>query len=215
MRSRAWLLGRYWGILLQMITVLGVSGSLRQPSHTHTLLETALGAARDTGARVELLDLHALHLPQYDPSIRETDPRVTEMRERFADADAYLIGTPEYHGSLSGSLKNLLDFLYEEVNGKLFGFVVSTGSGQAESTHAHLQTIIAHYHAWSLPYGITAELADFDAMGSLTTPRIREGLLRLGRDLTVYGEILHDRFARDRIAGGGVHLGFAPWHARS
>lgn len=198
---------------IPMITILGISGSMRWPSHTHSLLEIALGAARESGARVELLDLHVQDLPLYEPRAHDIPPAVTEFRERCADAQAFILGTPEYHGSMSGALKNALDYLYAEASGKLFGALVATGSGQAATVHAHLRDIVSAYHAWSLPYGVTAELADFDDAGHVATTRLRETLLRFGRDMAVYGAMLYEQFSHDRVLGGGVQHGFAPWHA--
>jgi len=197
-----------------MITVLGISGSMRYPSHTHTLLDIALAAARDSGARVELLDLRTLDLPIYTPGLSSMPPVVTEIRDMVNDAHAYIIGTPEYHGNLSGALKNLFDYLYPEVNGKLFGCVVATGNDVGTTSLVALREIIASLHAWVLPYGVIAALPDFDTAGHLTNNRIRDRLLRLGRDVTIYGNLLFERYARDSILGGGPNLGFAPWHAR-
>ena len=203
-------LGIRWG----MITVIGIAGSMRWPSHTHAMLEVTLGAARESGSRVELIDVHTLDLPLYDPRVRDAPPVVTELRERMADAHAYIIGSPEYHGGMSGALKNLLDYLYPEVNGKLFGIVVATGSDDGTSALAQLRTTIHAMHAWCLPYAATAGSDDFDESAHLASARVRETLLRLGRDVAIYGELLYERFARDRVLGGGVQLGFAPWHAR-
>ncbi|MHB9133208.1 MAG: NADPH-dependent FMN reductase [Armatimonadota bacterium] len=197
-----------------MITVLGVSGSMRWPSHTHTLMEVALGAARESSARVELLDLRTIDLPLYDPRPDRTPPQVAEMRERVADAHALIVGTPEYHGSLSGTLKNFFDYLYPEVNGKLIGFLIATGNDMGATALNHFRDIASYLHAWSLPYSAYAMLEDFDESGHLINMRVRDRLLRLGRDTVMYGELLYDRFQRDCIVGGGPQLGFAPWHAR-
>lgn len=198
-----------------MITITGIAGSMRWPSHTHALLEIALGAARENGARVELLNMHALDIPLYDPRMQDIPPSVAELRERVADAHAVIIGTPEYHGSMSGALKNVLDYLYPEVNGKLVGIIVATGADEGASAVAQLRTVLHFMHAWCLPYAVTAGSEDFDESGHLASARVRDALLRLGRDVTVYGELLSTQFARDRVLGGGVHLGFAPWYART
>ena len=194
-----------------MITVLGISGSQRRPSRTHTLLEIALSAARDSGARVELLDLLTLPLPMYEPSQDSFAPHIKELSERIADAHAYIIGTPVYYGGMSGLLKNLFDHLIEEISGKVAGLLVTTGSGQGSTTFLQLRDILSYFHTWALPYGVESGTDDFDEAGNLTAPRVRDRLLRLGRDVTVYGELLHEQYMRDRIPGGGTHLGFAPW----
>lgn len=202
------------GYVLDMITVLGISGSMRWGSHTHTMLDIALGAARESGARVEVLDVRELNLPIFDPRAEGTSAVAAELRERVADAHAYLVGSPEYHGGASGALKNLFDYLYPEVNGKLFGFAVAAGNDLGTSALAQLREMATYLRAWVLPYGAQTELADFDQSGHLLNERARDRLLRLGRDVAVYGSLLYAQFRRDSIPGGGAHLGFAPWHAR-
>jgi len=177
-------------------------------------METALASARENGARVELLDLRTLDLPMYDPRAGHLPPNINEVRERVTDAHAYLVGSPVYHGSISGALKNFFDFLYPEVNGKLFGFILATGNDLGETALTHLTTISQHFHSWCLPYGAIAALEAFDEAGHLINRQIYDRLLRMGRDIAVYGEMLYDRFSRDTVEGGGPQLGFAPWHAR-
>ncbi|HEX2951231.1 MAG TPA: NAD(P)H-dependent oxidoreductase [Armatimonadota bacterium] len=196
-----------------MITVLGISGSLRWPSRTHTMMDIALSSARESGARIELLDLRTYALPLFDPQRIRNFPLIEEVRERMDDAHAYVIGTPEYHGSYSGVLKNLFDYLANEISGKVCGLVVAAGTDQGISALSQLQTMIHYLHAWTLPYGVTASGDDFDNSGQLATSGIRDALTRLGRDVTVYGDLIYDRFSHDRVAGGGAKLGFAPWYA--
>lgn len=178
------------------------------------MMEVALGAARDAGARVELLDLRMVELPLYDPRQRTPPPQAVELRERAADAHAFLVGTPEYHGSVSGALKNVLDYLYHETHGKLFGLVVAAGIDEGSRTVSHLRDMVEFLGAWALPYAATATMTDFDESTGLTNARVRDRLQRLGRDVAVYGELLYDRYTRDAVPGGGPDLGFAPWHAR-
>ncbi len=90
--------------------ILGISGSLRRGSHNTTLLRAA---ARMLPPGVELEVYDGLRdLPPYDAD-RDTqlaDPAVAHLREAIAGADAVLIATPEYNGSIPGVLKNALDW---------------------------------------------------------------------------------------------------------
>jgi chromate reductase, NAD(P)H dehydrogenase (quinone) len=90
--------------------VLGLSGSLRRDSHNRALLRAA-AATLPPDAELVLWDRLA-ELPAYDEDL-DADPApepVRALREAFADADAILIATPEYNGSLPGALKNALDW---------------------------------------------------------------------------------------------------------
>ncbi|HEY3377320.1 MAG TPA: NAD(P)H-dependent oxidoreductase [Armatimonadota bacterium] len=196
-----------------MISVLGISGSPQWPSHTRTMLDVAFDAVRHSGARVELLDIRDWNLPPYSPQPRKVTPQIHELRERFADASAYLLATPAYHGGMSGMLKTLLDYVADDIGGKLFGLLITTERDDAGSTAAQLRDILSASLAWALPYDAVGAPDDFAAPGLLTAQRLRERLQRLGRDVAVYGDLLAARFARDRVLGGGVQLGFAPWFA--
>ena len=93
-----------------VLRVLTISGSLRRDSYNRRLL---LEAADHAPTGVELHEWAALHaVPAYDEDL-ESDPTpeaVAELREAIQAADAVLIATPEYNGSVPGALKNALDW---------------------------------------------------------------------------------------------------------
>ena len=92
--------------------ILAVSGSLRADSYNTNLLRAAVEAAPER-IEVELFDRAALAaLPLYD---QDTDDgiepaSVAQLREQWTAADAILFATPEYNGSVPGSLKNAIDW---------------------------------------------------------------------------------------------------------
>src|SRR3954468_9717724 len=90
--------------------VLGISGSLRRNSHNRGLL---LEAARafPSGVEFELYDgLRALPHYDQDDDVEPAHPEVQALRDAIAGADAVLIATPEYNGSVPGALKNAIDW---------------------------------------------------------------------------------------------------------
>jgi len=90
--------------------ILGISGSLRRPSHNTNLLRAA---AKLLPPGVELEIYGGLReLPPYDADldIQPADPAVARLRAAIAAADGVLIATPEYNGSIPGVLKNALDW---------------------------------------------------------------------------------------------------------
>lgn len=90
--------------------VLAISGSLRAASHNTALLRHAAERAPE-GVEVELYD-ELESLPPYNED-RDTDTppaAVAAMRDRVAEADALLISTPEYNGTIPGQLKQLVDW---------------------------------------------------------------------------------------------------------
>ena len=90
--------------------ILAVSGSLRRASYNTKLLRAAEELA-PAGIELELYDGLA-SLPPYDADL-DVEPvpaTVRDLRERLAVADAVLISTPEYNGSIPGQLKNAIDW---------------------------------------------------------------------------------------------------------
>lgn len=95
----------------QTPSVVAVSGSLRDESYTRTALQYVLRAAADAGAETTLLDLRESDLPVYDPDRDLEDQGDAAAATRLVrEADAVALGTPVYHGSYSGALKNFHDY---------------------------------------------------------------------------------------------------------
>src|SRR5437660_4905537 len=92
-----------------MARVLGISGSLRKSSFNTALLRAAQGLAPE-GLTITLADIHAI--PVYDEDVRTQGfpDAVAKLREAIAAADALLFATPEYNYSVSGVLKNAIDW---------------------------------------------------------------------------------------------------------
>jgi len=90
--------------------VLGIAGSLRAESHNARLLRAA-AAELPPGWELERWE-GLRHVPAYDEDL-DVEPgpaAVGELREAIAGADALLIATPEYNGSIPGALKNAIDW---------------------------------------------------------------------------------------------------------
>jgi NAD(P)H-dependent FMN reductase len=178
--------------------ILGVSGSMRERSHSARALGLVLDACRAHGAETRLLDLRTLELPVFRPDRPCDAACAREAAEAVRWADAIVIATPDYHGSMSGAVKNFLDYHWKEFTGKLFGYVVASHE-KGLTVMDQLRTAVRQCYGWSLPYGVSTHGAeDFDpANGALANPKLANRLRMLGRDVVVYGRLLREQFARD------------------
>jgi FMN reductase len=195
--------------------ILGVCGSTRARSRSLTLLGVAARAARDAGAEIETVNLLETPLPLFraDNAYDQEYPEIRRVRALTGGADAYLLVSPEYHGSMSGWMKNYLDFHYEEFAGKLFGLISATGGSLGESCHLHMRTAVQYCHGWSLPYHASAKSSDFDSeTHELRTERIIDRVRAVGRDVAVYGRMLKRQFDVDVNSSESGELGFAASH---
>jgi chromate reductase len=88
--------------------ILGIVGSLRKGSFNRSALKAALELVPD-GAALELIDLHGIPVFDQDDEMAPP-PAVFELKRRILVADAILFATPEYNYSVSGVLKNAIDW---------------------------------------------------------------------------------------------------------
>lgn len=151
--------------------IVGIGGSLRQNSQTHQALKLALRHVEGLGVEGELIDLRTLHLPFCDGSADyPSHPDVAKFRDKVSGANGFIVATPEYHGSLSGVLKNALDLLEEgHVEGKVFLLIGVLGGEHSTNAVNTLRTICRHLHAWVIPEQLVIPNAyqAFDSAGEL------------------------------------------------
>src|SRR5215475_6578084 len=94
------------------LNVLAVVGSLNRSSSTRAVIKVIADQLQAAGTRVDLLDLLQEPLPLFNPDSAHTHASFPELKQRVEQADVYLLGTPDYHGSISSALKNFLDHFW-------------------------------------------------------------------------------------------------------
>jgi len=163
-----------------MVKLVGIAGSLREDSHSHQVLAIAARTAQDLGAEVTILDLRQMNLPFCNGNQGyEGYPDVDILRQTVKAADGLILATPEYHGSVSGVLKNALDLMsFDHLEGKVMG-AISVLGGQANSNALNdLRTIARWVHAWVIPEQVAIGQAwqAFNADGKLVDAKLAERL---------------------------------------
>jgi FMN reductase len=190
------------------VMVVGVNGSLRPGSYTRMAVEIALQAAREAGARTRLIDLKDYQLIFCDGKEDEsTFPAdVFKLRREVGQADGIILGTPEYHGSFSGVLKNALDLMsFVEIKGKLVGLVGVSG-GSLGATHAldSLRAVGRALHAWVIPEqaSIPEAWKVFDEAGALKDPELEQRVKEVGRQVARFAYLHASEKARELLQAG-------------
>lgn len=98
--------------MIYPVTIAIIDGSPRKESHTRTLALKVSESLSVQGARTKFFDQRENQLPLFDDEPRtEQHPAVQVLFETLEEADAVVLSSPEYHGSISGALKNALDWL--------------------------------------------------------------------------------------------------------
>ncbi len=147
-------------------TILGLGGSLRSGSVATIALRVALAGAEETGASIRLLDLASLSLPMFDGTY-SLDGYTSEGRKTIEtllsgtrEAHGLILASPTYHNTISGALKNALDYMEllkddnpPRLEGKVVGLLSVQGgvSGTGNNTITTMLLAARALRAWVAP----------------------------------------------------------------
>lgn len=136
-----------------MVKIVGIAGSLRPNSTSYQALAVAIQRVQALGADVQILDLRQMQLPFCTGGDEYPGyPDVIKLREAVAEADGLILSTPEYHGSVSGVLKNALDLMsFDQLSGKVTGLISVLGGQSNNNALNDLRIIMRWVHGWVIP----------------------------------------------------------------
>ena len=136
-----------------MVRIVGIGGSLRPDSYSQMALSLAAQRVEALGAQVEILNLRTMQLPFCNGEDEYPGyPDVERLRNAVKQADGLILATPEYHGSVSGVLKNALDLMdFEQLDGKVTGLLSVLGGQSNSNALNDLRVIMRWVHAWVIP----------------------------------------------------------------
>lgn len=166
--------------------ILGIGGTLRQGSSSERALQMALLAAKQVGAEVKAFTGVKLDFPHYDPSNKAAIEAASELLALYRKCDGVIIASPGYHGSISGMIKNALDYIEElskdervYLEGRPVGCIVCAYGWQATgSTLGALRAVVNALRGWPTPLGVTINSAQtsFDDNGECSDGRVTNQL---------------------------------------
>ena len=145
-----------------------------------------------------LVNLFETQLPIYRPSTKFDNENVKKVTNDVNWANVFVLASPDYHGSMSGTMKNFLDFFWKEFSGKTFGYIVSSHE-KGLTVMDQMRTAVRQCYAWSLPYGISInEREDLGSDGKNVNSRLQSRMEMLSRDLVVYSQLIYWQFSKDQ-----------------
>jgi FMN reductase len=156
--------------------IVGLGGTTRPGSSSEKALRYALAIAEDLGADVELFDGASINLPMYAPESSVRAEGAERLMAALRRAHGVILSTPCYHGSISGLVKNALDYTEDMsrdpqpyLDGRAVGLIVC-GHGW-QSTGVVLSAFRSIVHAlrgWPTPMGVAINtlVERFDEKGS-------------------------------------------------
>ena len=177
------------------IRIVALGGTYRPQSTTENALRVTLRAAEELGAETTLLGAEALDLPMYRPSPegQALPPGAARLLAEVRAADGLVIGSPGYHGCISGLVKNALDWLEElredphpYLDGKAVGCIATGAGWQATTTTmASLRTVVHALRGWPTPLGVGVNTSEvrLGPDGSCNVPAVEAQLRIVGQQV--------------------------------
>jgi FMN reductase len=166
--------------------IVGIGGTTRPNSSTERYLRIALHAVEGAGATTTMLGAEALRIPLYEYG-RELEGPARALVSQLRRADGVILISPGYHGTVSGLVKNALDYVEElrddsrpYFSGRAVGcMAVAAGWQAAVSTMSSLRGIVHALRGWPTPLGVainsgeTALAGDDDRQSQLVNSQIQ------------------------------------------
>lgn len=161
------------------LRILGLSGEYRSTSKSGMMVNLSLSYAESKGAEIIFWDCAEKPLPFVGEDGCWENANVKEFQALAASCDAFLICSPEYHGTMSGVMKNTFDWLYDKhIGGKVFGLMSTLGGMQNSNTLNHMRIMLRWLHAWPVPEQLAVGHVKeaFDGEGNLVDEDIQNRL---------------------------------------
>lgn len=181
------------------LSIVGIGGTTAAGSSTEQALRLALAAAEGAGATVSLFASDVLgRLPHYARGSMAVSPEARALVDAVRGADGLIIASPGYHGSISGLVKNAIDFIEETardervyLDGLPVGLIVTAYGWQATgSTLATLRSIVHALRGWPTPLGAAIKAADGTFANGGCTDKGAAGQLDLvGRQVVEFARL--------------------------
>jgi FMN reductase len=197
--------------------ILGLGGTTRLGSSTEKALSLCLKAAAGSGADTLLLCGSDLDLPAYAPG-KAPSPAAKRVIAEVRRADGIILGTPGYHGGISGLVKNAIDYIEElktdgrpYLDGRAVGCIVTAAGEQgAVTTLNALRSVVHALRGWPTPLGAAIVTSDrlFDEDGSCLSSRVEMQLKIISQQVLDFASLQIDKtHAFEARARSGIALG--------
>lgn len=183
-------------------TILAFSGSTREGSTNKKVSNLAVLGAEEAGVEVKLIDLRDYSMPLYDGDLEEREglpEKAKELKKLFIECDGFIIASPEYNSSISGVLKNSIDWVSRKEEDDEAPLVAFTGKAAVIMSASPsglggirglvtLRYILGNIGVHVLPGQkcLPNAYEAFDEQGVLKSNKDVAGFKKLGRELAEF-----------------------------
>lgn len=187
------------------VTIVALGGSTSPLAASERALRMAAEPAEEAGAEVIYLTGRDLIIPIYDTETRERAPEAKRVVDALRRADGLILASPGYHGSVSGMVKNTLDYAEDlradaraYLTDRAVGIIsVAHGWQTAVATLNELRLIVHALRGWPTPLGVAIN----DAAGLIgadtasTDPAVARQLHTMGEQVVDFAHAMRARDA--------------------
>lgn len=188
------------------VLIVGIGGTFRSGSTTEKAVARVLNHVETFGARTLIFNGAALDFPSYRPGRDLHATGIDNFLDALRAADGIVLGSPGYHGGISGLVKNALDYVEELVgdervylDGRAIG-CLATGNGWqgANTTLSSLRDVSHALRGWPTPLGIALNSSArlFDDAGACVSPEADEQMRLMASQIVTF---VHNRDAGARV----------------
>jgi len=172
---------------VRKLRIVGIAGSLRKKSYNKALLKE-LKAIVDEDMEFEILDIENVPLFNQDIEDSGTPEEIIKLKEKIKESDGVIFITPEYNHSISGVLKNFIDWVSRGDNPlknkpcAIGG--ATTGNFGTVRAQSHLRDVLFSLSANIMPYSLSISRVDrkFDNNLNLIDEKIKEKIKEFMRN---------------------------------
>jgi FMN reductase len=194
--------------------IVAIGGTTRPVSTSERILRCAVKRARESGAEVEVFAAPELDLPMYAPDRSYRPPQAAKLIAAMRRAHGVIVSSPGYHGSISGLVKNALDYaedLREDSppywEGRAVGLIACAAGWQATGTTILAMRAVVHaLRGWPTPMGVALNtcINPFSDTGDIADRAVNQQLTILVRQVI--------SFARMRMVANSTYEGMSSAH---
>jgi FMN reductase len=194
--------------------IVAIGGTTRPVSTSERILRCAVKRANESGAEVEVFAAPELDLPMYAPDQSYRSPQAAKLIAAMRRAHGLIVSSPGYHGSISGLVKNALDYaedLREDSppywEGRAVGLIACAAGWQATGTTILAMRAVVHaLRGWPTPMGVALNtcMNPFSDTGDIADRAIDQQLTILVRQVV--------SFARMRMVANSTYQGMSSAH---
>jgi FMN reductase len=171
-----------------------------------------LSGAAEAGARITVITGSDLVLPFYDPAVAERPPAARRLIDEVRQADGVVLVSPGYHGTVSGLVKNTLDYLEDlrqddrcYLDGRAVGCVAAAHGWQAAvNTLTALRSMVHALRGWPTPLGAAVNSAEviFGDGGECSDAEVASRLRIIGQQVVEFAVARNGPQQRSRVGSG-------------